>query len=69
MRLAGIEAFASVAHAALHEVGRHDLAEISPAFEDVDGSYYLEPLDELNDPDLELVARAEALGRSSVRSL
>jgi hypothetical protein len=55
-----------VAHAALLEAGRGDLAECVIGFEDEDG-FYLELFDDLTTKaDLVVVDRAEAMARRSV---
>lgn len=53
-----------VAHAALMEAGRPDLAEIIIGFDDDDGTFYLEVNDDiLDEADWALVNKAENLGR------
>ena len=52
---------ADVAHAALVEVGRPDLAEGFGVWLDEDGTPYLEPFDQLNAADFQLMIRAETL--------
>lgn len=54
-----------VAHAALLEVGRSDLAELVCGYVDADGSLYLEPLDEVVGADLALMERAWSLALSA----
>jgi hypothetical protein len=57
---------ATVAHAALLEAGRPDLADLVRFFRNGDGSLYLEPLDEVAGDDLELMLRAERLALLAV---
>ena len=59
---------ANIAYAALREVGRDDLADLVCFFIDVDGSVYLEPLDEVTCADLALIERAERLALEVVHS-
>lgn len=58
---------ADVAAAALREVGRPDLAELVQFFIDDDGSFYLEPMDEVFGTDLALMKRAERLALEAIR--
>lgn len=53
---------ADVAFGALLEAGRPDLAELVHVFTNDDGTFYIEPLDEVADPaDVALIERAEFL--------
>jgi hypothetical protein len=56
-----LEQAAEIAHAALCDAGRPDLAEIAAWFTNPDGSLYIEPLDELEPEDLALIERAEQI--------
>jgi hypothetical protein len=42
-----INSAVNVAHAALLDIGRRDLADVLAVYEDDDGSLYVEPLDDL----------------------
>jgi hypothetical protein len=54
-----------IAHAALLEAGRPDLADCIIGFEDEQG-FYLEVMDELGADELDIVNRAETLARGFV---
>lgn len=59
---ADIVTVANVTHAALLEIGRADLAALVQFFPNGDGSWYLEPLDEVSDADYALMCKASTLG-------
>jgi hypothetical protein len=59
---------ADVSHAALMDAGRPDLAALVQWFEDDDGLFYLEPMDELAcEADAVLMMRAEQLAYEWLR--
>jgi len=62
-----VEQIANITHAALLEVGRPDLAFLVSWSQDDDGSWYLEPLDDVADADLKLMLRAEQVALASRR--
>lgn len=57
---------ADVAHAALMEAGRPDLANLLMYFQEDDGTWYLEPMDDANLVDMELMIRADLIAIASV---
>lgn len=66
-QLARLALVADVSYGALLEVGRADLALLVQWFIDDDGSFYIEPMEELTSDDLALMERAERLALSAVQ--
>ena len=59
---------ADITYGLLLEAGRPDLAELVSFHTNDDGTFYLEPLDEVTGVDLELMEKAEALALERISS-
>jgi hypothetical protein len=64
-----LERFAEIVGACLREAGHPELADIAGCFTDDDGTFYVEPYDELNATELAVVEKAEQIATLALRDV